>query len=190
MTPVMEGKPPSDSGQTTSKPLQEKMTLRRSTASHKGQTHFRRIQAEHTSMASATFSLEDAKRRLDEDGFVHLDDSSIGEQVSDIEQKGFPWVSKYGLDFCWNRVLDDEVSVIMARYDSSLTLSSVSEPLSNPSSGSACSYIVRDTRHALTVSKALGLVAGQLVGALCWFICILKEGKLDITGAHTSTICL
>jgi hypothetical protein len=59
-------------------------------------------------MASATFSLEDARRRLDEDGFVHLDDPSIGDRVSILEQKSFPFVSKDGLEFCRERVLDDE----------------------------------------------------------------------------------
>ncbi|KAK0627095.1 hypothetical protein B0T14DRAFT_424150 [Immersiella caudata] len=58
-------------------------------------------------MASTTFSLEDARRRLDEDGFVHLDDPSIGDRVSNLEQKGFPFISKDGLEFC-RRVLDDE----------------------------------------------------------------------------------
>ncbi|KAK0706159.1 hypothetical protein B0T26DRAFT_725630 [Lasiosphaeria miniovina] len=58
-------------------------------------------------MASSTFSLEVAERCLDEDGFFRLDNPSIGEHISDLEQKGFPWVSKYGLDFCRKYVLDD-----------------------------------------------------------------------------------
>ncbi|RTE71387.1 hypothetical protein BHE90_014214 [Fusarium euwallaceae] len=59
-------------------------------------------------MASTAFSLEVATRRLGEDGFFDLDNSAMGEYVRQIEHRGFPFVSEYGLDFCKERVLDDE----------------------------------------------------------------------------------
>ena len=60
-------------------------------------------------MASTMFSLEVAKRQLDENGFFDLEDSAIGESVSQMEQKGFPFISEDGLDSCNRRVLNDEV---------------------------------------------------------------------------------
>lgn len=61
-------------------------------------------------MATDTFSLEVAKKALEENGFFDLEDSATGEYVEQMERRGFPFASEYGLDFCKERVLDDEVS--------------------------------------------------------------------------------
>ena len=61
-------------------------------------------------MASTTFTLDIAMKSLDEGGFFDLEDSATGEFVDQMERKGFPFVSDYGLNFCKERVLDDQVS--------------------------------------------------------------------------------
>lgn len=61
-------------------------------------------------MASTTFSLEVAEKALEENGFFDLEDPAMGEYVEQMERRSFPFVSEYGLDFCKERVLDDEVS--------------------------------------------------------------------------------
>jgi hypothetical protein len=61
-------------------------------------------------MASTTFTLVDAKKSILEDGFFSIDDSVVGEHVLEIEQKDFPFVSEYGLEFCKLNFLDDIVS--------------------------------------------------------------------------------
>ncbi|KAK0628276.1 hypothetical protein B0T17DRAFT_486756 [Bombardia bombarda] len=58
-------------------------------------------------MASIEFSLEDATRSLLEDGFFAMEDANIGELVSEMERRGFPYSSEYGLDFCNDHVLGD-----------------------------------------------------------------------------------
>lgn len=64
-----------------------------------------------TPMASTTFSLAVARSQLDRNGFVDLEDGAMGDYVQQMERKGFPLVSDYGLAFCKERVLEDEVSV-------------------------------------------------------------------------------
>ncbi|EFZ02026.1 hypothetical protein X797_010919 [Metarhizium robertsii] len=59
-------------------------------------------------MASTTFSLEVAEKALEENGFFDLEDPAMGEYVEQMERRSFPFVSEYGLDFCKERVLDDE----------------------------------------------------------------------------------
>jgi hypothetical protein len=60
-------------------------------------------------MASTTFALVDASKSILEDGFFSMDDSVVGEHVSEMEQKDFPWASEYGVDFCKLNFLDDTV---------------------------------------------------------------------------------
>ena len=60
-------------------------------------------------MASTEFSLEDATRLLLEDGFFAMEDANIGDLVSEMERRGFPYSSEYGLDFCKDHVLGDPV---------------------------------------------------------------------------------
>lgn len=67
-------------------------------------------------MASTAVS-GDVKRHLDEHGFFNLQDSAVGEYVWQMEQRGFPLGSEYGLDFCKQHVLDDKVSAMMFPND-------------------------------------------------------------------------
>lgn len=62
-------------------------------------------------MASTAFSLEAALKSLREDGFVDLYDSDLGELVFEMEQRGFPYLSPYGLDYCDRYVLKDAVTI-------------------------------------------------------------------------------
>jgi len=58
-------------------------------------------------MASTTFSIEDAKKSILEEGFFDLNDSVVGKPIQEMEQEGFPFFTEYGLDFCKKYVLDD-----------------------------------------------------------------------------------
>ncbi|KAF2177368.1 hypothetical protein K469DRAFT_720701 [Zopfia rhizophila CBS 207.26] len=58
-------------------------------------------------MASTAFSLETAMKSLYEEGFVDLNDPEVGELVSEMEKKSFPYLSPYGLDYCKQYVLND-----------------------------------------------------------------------------------
>ncbi|KAF2744343.1 hypothetical protein M011DRAFT_470480 [Sporormia fimetaria CBS 119925] len=58
-------------------------------------------------MVSTAFSLDAAVKSINEDGFVDLEDISVGELVSEMEQKGFAFLSMYGLDYCKNNILRD-----------------------------------------------------------------------------------
>lgn len=62
-------------------------------------------------MASTVFSLEAALKSLREEGFIDLNDSDVGELVLEMEQRGFPYLSPYGLDYCNRYVLKDAVRV-------------------------------------------------------------------------------
>ncbi|PVH91196.1 hypothetical protein DM02DRAFT_678204 [Periconia macrospinosa] len=59
------------------------------------------------SMASIDSQLDDIKRSFLEDGLFYVEDSAIGDQVKEIQKKGFPIESAAGLDFCQRNVLDD-----------------------------------------------------------------------------------
>ncbi|CZS92365.1 uncharacterized protein RAG0_02776 [Rhynchosporium agropyri] len=58
-------------------------------------------------MASTTFALVDARKSILDDGFLALHDSVVGGHVLDIQQKDFPFLSEYGLEFCKINFLDD-----------------------------------------------------------------------------------
>ncbi|CAI6336980.1 unnamed protein product [Periconia digitata] len=58
-------------------------------------------------MVSTAFSLDAAVKSINEDGFVDLEDMSVGELVSEMEEKGFTFLSMYGLDYCNNHILSD-----------------------------------------------------------------------------------
>ncbi len=60
-------------------------------------------------MVSTAFSLDAAVKSINEDGFVDLEDMLVGELVSEMEQKGFAFLSMYGLDYCKNNILGDTV---------------------------------------------------------------------------------
>lgn len=60
-------------------------------------------------MASMEFSLEAAAKSLTEEGFVDLHDLLVGKHVSEMEQKGFAFLSPYGLEYCDQHVLSNPV---------------------------------------------------------------------------------
>ncbi|UPK90869.1 hypothetical protein LCI18_001804 [Fusarium solani-melongenae] len=53
------------------------------------------------------FSLEDAKRSLSEDGYVEWKDSDVGDIVSQLEERCFAFMSRWGLDYCDDHVFND-----------------------------------------------------------------------------------
>ncbi|KEZ39454.1 Uncharacterized protein SAPIO_CDS9313 [Scedosporium apiospermum] len=59
-------------------------------------------------MASNTDSLEDSLRTLREEGFLILNDSQVGDLVSEMEDRGFPFLTSYGLHYCKQHILDNE----------------------------------------------------------------------------------
>lgn len=61
-------------------------------------------------MTSAAFSPEAVKTCLDGDGFFDLHDAAMGEKLAEIEQRGFPFTSDYGLEFYKKHILDNIVS--------------------------------------------------------------------------------
>ncbi|KAI0388406.1 hypothetical protein F5Y17DRAFT_452932 [Xylariaceae sp. FL0594] len=69
-------------------------------------------------MASVTFTLDVAKRALLEEGLLTLDDSLIGEAISEMERRGFPYFTEYGLDFCKRFAFDARIrSILEASFD-------------------------------------------------------------------------
>lgn len=60
-------------------------------------------------MESNTFSLDIAKKTLDEEGFLRLEDPALGDDLSEMERKGFPFWTEDGLDFCKHHVLYNPV---------------------------------------------------------------------------------
>jgi hypothetical protein len=62
-------------------------------------------------MASTTsLPAEDQQKFILEDGVFYAEDPVIGKRVDEITQKGFPFRTEEGLDFCKLNVLDDKVS--------------------------------------------------------------------------------
>lgn len=59
-------------------------------------------------MEPDTFALDDAKKSLDQEGFYRLHDSELSNAISDMEQRGFPFWTEDGLNFCRKHVLTDE----------------------------------------------------------------------------------
>lgn len=62
-------------------------------------------------MASNTFSLEDSLKTLRKEGFLVLNDSEVGELVSEMERRRFPFLSAFGLRYCKRHVFDNEVKM-------------------------------------------------------------------------------
>lgn len=56
-------------------------------------------------MAASNFDLDAAMHSLSTDGLYHLDDFLIGQRISEMEEKGFPYFTEYGLDF-YRTILD------------------------------------------------------------------------------------
>ncbi|RMI99801.1 hypothetical protein CDV36_015937 [Fusarium kuroshium] len=49
----------------------------------------------------------EAKEHLYRDGFFELDDSSIGDHISELQRRGFPFHSEWALDWTKSHILDD-----------------------------------------------------------------------------------
>jgi hypothetical protein len=61
-------------------------------------------------MASiASLSTADVQKLFSEDALYYVEDPAVGEQVKEMQDKGFPIESADGLDFCKQNVLDDVV---------------------------------------------------------------------------------
>lgn len=59
----------------------------------------------------------DTAKALFEDGFLNLNDSTIGKCVDDYEQRGFPYSTEYGLDFCKEHiVLNPRIRHVLGFY--------------------------------------------------------------------------
>jgi hypothetical protein len=57
-------------------------------------------------MASSNISLETVKSALLEKGFYAWEDGATGERVAEMETRGFPYWTEYGLDFCAETAFD------------------------------------------------------------------------------------
>lgn len=42
-----------------------------------------------------------------EEGFINATEASLGEDISEMRRRGFPYNSAYGLDFCKQHVLNE-----------------------------------------------------------------------------------
>ncbi|KAJ5556654.1 hypothetical protein N7513_001775 [Penicillium frequentans] len=64
-------------------------------------------------MASTAFTLDIARRSLLEEGFFDLNDSTVGNRVLEMERRGFPYLTEYGMDFCKQFAFDDRIRSIL-----------------------------------------------------------------------------
>lgn len=71
------------------------------------------------------FSVSDARRGLSEDGYIEWKDSDIGEVVSQLEDRRFAFLSRWGLNYCKDHVFNDTVRHLSALFSSPFTSSNV-----------------------------------------------------------------
>ncbi|KAJ5860645.1 uncharacterized protein N7529_007955 [Penicillium soppii] len=64
-------------------------------------------------MASTAFKLDVARRSLLEEGFCDLNDSTVGDRVLEMEMRGFPYLTEYGMDFCKQFAFDERIRSIL-----------------------------------------------------------------------------
>jgi len=60
-------------------------------------------------MEPDTFSLDEAKRSLLEQGFADMCDPEVGEHVWAFEQREFPFCTEVGMDFLMQHILCNPV---------------------------------------------------------------------------------
>jgi hypothetical protein len=77
-------------------------------------------------MAPTAFTLDAARRSLLEEGFFDLNDSTVGDRVLEMERRGFPYLTEYGMDFC-KQFAFDEVSGMGHFWDYRLIIFSESD---------------------------------------------------------------
>ncbi|KAK4118164.1 hypothetical protein N657DRAFT_667302 [Parathielavia appendiculata] len=59
-----------------------------------------------------------ANHRLLEDGFTVLDDPLVGERITEMAERGFPYFTEYGLDFCKQFAFDERIrSILEAAFE-------------------------------------------------------------------------
>lgn len=71
-------------------------------------------------MAASKFDLDAAMQALSTEGLYHLDDFLIGQRVSEMEEKEFPYFTEYGLDLY--RTILDTVRTHVNTYEHSISL--------------------------------------------------------------------
>ncbi|KAJ4188632.1 hypothetical protein NW759_016814 [Fusarium solani] len=54
------------------------------------------------------FSPETAKRDLLRDGFVDLEDATVGDVVLKMKTKRFPFLTSLGLEYCRQHIFEDD----------------------------------------------------------------------------------
>ena len=138
-------------------------------------------------MASTSFTLDIARRSLLEEGFFDLNDSTVGNRVLEMERRGFPYLTEYGMDFCKQFAFDD-VSETTHFYNYHLIISSESDRSSNAPSNGAVSDTGLDTKNSLDMSNASGGVGQKLVAVFSWCICGPKGREWSIMPVHIFTI--
>ncbi|KJZ69323.1 hypothetical protein HIM_11281 [Hirsutella minnesotensis 3608] len=67
-------------------------------------------------MASTTVFPMSAEESLFEDGFFYARDAALGEDISEMQRRGFPYYSNYGLDFCQQYVLNERIRTIVETF--------------------------------------------------------------------------
>ncbi|KAI0147289.1 hypothetical protein GGR57DRAFT_505751 [Xylariaceae sp. FL1272] len=73
-------------------------------------------------MTTTTQSLESVRTWLGDNGFVNLQDPVAGERMHDMEVRGYPFVSVYGLEFLKYVVLHPRIRCILASFYKRVTL--------------------------------------------------------------------
>lgn len=61
-------------------------------------------------MEPDTFSLDVAEKTLHEQGFLQWEAPAVGNDILELERKGFPYWTEEGLEFCNKHVLHEAVS--------------------------------------------------------------------------------
>ena len=60
-------------------------------------------------MDDERFSVLDAKRIIDEEGYLQLKGSGVGDRVANFERSGFHFWTEDGLNFCKRNILFEKV---------------------------------------------------------------------------------
>lgn len=67
-------------------------------------------------MEDSNFSVVEAKRSIDEEGYLELQSSGVGDRVAALEQDGFSFWTEDGLEFCRRNVLSENVGTNLTRH--------------------------------------------------------------------------
>ena len=61
--------------------------------------------------------LEGAKESLQDEGFVDIDDYTMGQHVWELEEKNFPFSTEDGMNFLWQHILNNPVGITLLNID-------------------------------------------------------------------------